>query len=121
MMQVKNFIAFLRTAFPAYQYHNGMIPKKEQQCVGVYLKGRGDPEKAVGGMDNTGEAMLPALRVGALGTGRRSVRAERPTGYMIICKKQRTPSLAVFAWSVLTFRTALRSIFRGMKTTYAKW
>ncbi len=59
MMQVKDFIAFLRTAFPAYQYHNGMIHKKEQQCVGVYLKGRGDPDKAIGGMENTGEALLP--------------------------------------------------------------
>lgn len=58
-MRCADVIAWLKTKYPGVDVYNGTIPKNENQCIGVYLKERGSPVIAIGGLSCTSTAILP--------------------------------------------------------------
>ncbi|MFT9055534.1 MAG: minor capsid protein [Ethanoligenens sp.] len=58
-MRCADVIEWLKTKYPGIGIYNGTIPKNEDQCIGIYLKERGSPVIAVGGLPCTSTAILP--------------------------------------------------------------
>lgn len=59
MMRISEVIVWLKTKYPGYAVYNSTIPKNQSQCIGVYLKSRGNRIIAIGGYGNTSYASLP--------------------------------------------------------------
>ena len=59
MMTVSNFMEYLKTVYPDYVFYNGTIDKNNKNCIGIYLKGRGDLHIAIVALSNTSYSLLP--------------------------------------------------------------
>ncbi len=58
-MKAADVVTWLKSKYPGTAVYNGMIPKNDTQCIGVYRKDRGTPILAVGGLSCTSYAALP--------------------------------------------------------------
>ena len=58
-MKTTEFTQYLKSLFPTTTFFTGMIDKSNPQCVGVYAKGRGANNIAIGGVANTSSNTLP--------------------------------------------------------------
>jgi len=59
MMKVSEFKEYLESEFPSITFYNGAIDKSAKQCVGLYARGSGTPNIAIGGLQNTSYGTLP--------------------------------------------------------------
>jgi hypothetical protein len=59
MMQISEFKGYLESQFAGTKFYSGAIDKSLTQCIGVYPKGTGSPNLALGGKQNTSYGKLP--------------------------------------------------------------
>lgn len=59
MMKSSDLMAYLEEQFPEIDFYNGTIDKNNPTCVGIYIRGRGEPRIALGGVENTSFGELP--------------------------------------------------------------
>lgn len=59
MMQVSEFVTYLKAQYPTYDIYNGGIDKNKKQCIGVFQSSSAPQVMALGGLSNTSYDILP--------------------------------------------------------------